>query len=122
MSATLQVSTDRPGAYPTLAEALLDAGAGATVVLAAGTYDEALDLVGADVTILAADGVEAADVVVGGSSYDPTLRVRGGSLTVRGITLVGREAHVVDAAEATLTLTDVTVQAGYGAGIRAVDR
>ncbi|KQS58807.1 ATPase [Geodermatophilus sp. Leaf369] len=122
MSATLQVSTDRPGAYPTLAEALLDAGAGATVVLAAGTYDEALDLVGADVTITAADGVEAADVVVGGSSYDPTLRVRGGSLTVRGITLVGREAHVVDAAEATLTLTDVTVQAGYGAGVRAVDR
>jgi len=125
MTGTLQVDPDRPGAYPTLAEALLDAQPGATVVVAPGSYDEVLDVHGRDLTITAAeggDGEDAARVRVGGSSTEPTLRVRGCAVTVRGVTLVGRQAHVVDGEDCRLVLTDCTVEAGFGAGVRVTDR
>ncbi|MCO7218803.1 right-handed parallel beta-helix repeat-containing protein [Klenkia sp. PcliD-1-E] len=119
MSGTLQVDADRPGAYPTLAEALLDAPSGATVVVAAGSYDEVLDVRARDLVITAAPDAE---VRVGGSAHEPTLRVRGGAVTVRGLVLVGRQAHVVDAEEARLVLADCVLEAGHGAGVRVTDR
>ncbi|SDF97577.1 right-handed parallel beta-helix repeat-containing protein [Klenkia brasiliensis] len=119
MSGTLHVDADRPGAYPTLAEALLDAPHGATVVVAAGSYDEVLDVRARDVVIAAAPDAE---VRLGGSALEPTLRVRGGSVTVRGLVLVGRQAHVVDAEDSRLVLADCVLEAGFGAGVRVTDR
>lgn len=124
MSRTLQVSRDRPGAYPILREALLDAPPDATIVVWPGTYEENLDLrpkPGTTLTITAGEGGEVA-ISGRGSSYDPTIRCRGGGLILRGLTIRSAAAGAVDVAETTLTVDRCTVEAGYGAGIKASDR
>ena len=120
MTTTLQVSTDRPGTYPSVREALLDAPPGATLVVDAGSWAECLDVVDREVTVQAADG--AVVEIVGDGGYDPTVRVRGGRVTLRGLVLRATEAAAVDVADADLVLTDCTLSATYGAGLRAADR
>ncbi|SDP52831.1 parallel beta-helix repeat (two copies) [Klenkia soli] len=134
MSPRLQVSAHRPGSYPTLAEALLDAADGDTVVLAAGDHPGELDLRGRSL-VLEADPAAAPAVGEGtaetaaegavrlvGSGYEATVRVRGGRLTLRGLVLVAGEGHVVDAADAELVLEGCRLEATDGAGVRATDR
>ena len=125
MSRRLQVSATRPGCYPTLGEALLDAADGDTVVVDAGSYAETLDLAGRDVAVVAAEGtgLDGDQVVrISGSGYEPTVRVRRGTVVLRGLVLAAAEAHVVDAADAELTLAGCRLEAGWGAGLRATDR
>jgi parallel beta-helix repeat protein len=120
MSQTLQVSTDRPGTYPSVREALLDAPSGATVVIGAGTWAEGIDVSGRDLTVVAAEG--ATVELTGAEAYDPTVRCRGGSLTLRGLTLRATDAAAVDVADGTLVLEGCTLAARYGPGLRATDR
>ena len=123
MSRRLQVSADRPGCYPTLAEALLDAVDGDTLVVDPGSYPECLDLVGRQLVVQAAESADAERPVrLAGSGFEPTVRVRRGSLVLRGLVLAATDAHVVDAADAELTLSDCRLEAGFGAGLRATDR
>ncbi|MEJ7771115.1 MAG: right-handed parallel beta-helix repeat-containing protein, partial [Geodermatophilaceae bacterium] len=123
MSRVLHVSPDRPGAYPVLREALLDAGSGATIVVWPGTYEEALDLrTGPDTALTIAAG-EGGEVVISGSgSYDPTIRCGGGSLILRGLTIRSTAGGAIDVTETKLTMDKCRVEAGYGAGIKASDR
>jgi parallel beta-helix repeat protein len=133
MSPRLQVSATRPGSYPTLAEALLDAADGDTVVLSAGEHVGELDLRGralvleADPSATAAvgEGTDApADgaVRLSGRGYDPTVRVHGGRLTLRGLVLTADEGHVLDAVDAELVVEACRLEAGVGAALRATDR
>lgn len=133
MSPRLQVSPTRPGAYPTLAEALLDAADGDTVVLAAGVHEGELDLRGRSLVIEAdtaatpavgegTDDPGEGTVRLVGRGYDPTVRVRSGRVTLRGLVLAAEQGHVVDAEDAELTLEACRLEPRDGAGLRALDR
>ncbi|MBA3339106.1 MAG: right-handed parallel beta-helix repeat-containing protein [Geodermatophilaceae bacterium] len=123
MSRTLQVSTTLPGAYPVLREALLDAPAGATIVIGPGTYEESVDFQlepGLDMTLVAGAG---GDVILSGrGGYDSTIRCRGGALTLKGLTIRSSVAGGVEVISTKLTMDKCTIEAGYGAGIKATDR
>ncbi|MFB6720111.1 hypothetical protein ACFCV3_08135, partial [Kribbella sp. NPDC056345] len=83
MSRILTVAADRPGAYPTIGAALLDAPDGAAVVIAAGTYAETMELNGRSITLRAEAGAE---VVIDGSGADwPTIRAVDGSLALHDL-------------------------------------
>ena len=120
MTTTVQVSPDAPGAYPSVREALLDAPPGATLVLAAGSWAESLDVVDRDVVIEAAEGAVAE--LTGDGGYAPTVRVRGGKATLRGLVVRSSDAAAVDVADGELVLADCTLTATYGPGLRAADR
>jgi len=123
MSRTLQVSADRPGAYPVLREALLDAQSGATIVVWPGTYEESLDIRAESDTSLTIAAGEGGEVVIASNgSYDPTIRCRGGALTLRGLTVRSTAGGALDVADTKLTVDKCRVEAGYGAGIKATDR
>ena len=123
MSRTLQVSPDRPGAYPVLREALLDAPSDATIVVWPGTYEESLDIRPEPDTTLTIAAGEGGDVVISGTgSYDATVRCRGGGLVMRGLTIRSTSAGAIDVSETKLTVDKCKIEAGYGAGIKASDR
>jgi hypothetical protein len=103
----LTVAADRPGGYPTVGSALLEAPDGATVAISAGTYAETLELTGRSVTLQAEDG---ADVVLDGSGADwPTIRAIDGALTLRGLTIRATDGIAVSVDRTALTLVDCTV-------------
>ncbi len=133
MSTRLQVSATRPGCYPTLAEALLDAADGDTVVLSAGEHVGELDLRGRALVLEAepsataavgegTDGPAEGAVRLVGQGYDPTVRVHGGRLTLRGLVLAAAEGHVLDAVDAELVVDACRLEAAVGAALRATDR
>jgi len=116
----LLVSPDRPGAYPTLGEALAAAPAGAVVSVEAGEYAENLTLLDSDVTISAVDG--ASVVITVRDRYAPLISARGGSVALTGLTLRGGDAPAVLASGGQLSMANCRVSAEYGPGVRAADR
>jgi hypothetical protein len=104
---TLAVAADRPGAYPTIGSALLEAPDGAAVAIAAGTYAETLELTGRSVTLHAEDG---ATVILDGSGADrPTIRAVDGELILRGLEIRALEGITVSVERTTLTVQNCTV-------------
>ncbi|MET7282289.1 AAA family ATPase [Kribbella sp. NPDC005582] len=107
MSRILTVAADRPGAYPTIGAALLDAPDGATVVIAAGTYAETLELTGRSIA-LGAEG--SAEVVIDGSGADwPTIRAVDGSLSLTGLVVRAADNVAVSTERTALSLTKCTI-------------
>ncbi|MEU4193238.1 AAA family ATPase [Kribbella sp. NPDC026611] len=106
-SARVLVVADRPGAYPTIGAAVLDAPDGAAVEIAAGTYAETLELTGRSVTLRAEEG---ASVVLDGSGADwPTVRAVDGALTLRGLEIKALDGIAVSVHRTALTVADCTV-------------
>ncbi|TQS43831.1 right-handed parallel beta-helix repeat-containing protein [Cryptosporangium phraense] len=120
MSSTLLVSPSRPGAYPTLSEALAAATPGTVLSVEAGEYTENLELLGVDVTIAAVEGAEV--TVACRDRYTPLIRTRGATVTLTGLTLKAGDAPAVLAEGGALSLDRCTIEAGYGPGVRASDR
>ena len=103
----LTVAADRPGAYPTIGSAVLEAPDGATVAIAAGTYAETLELTGRSVTLQAE---VRATVVLDGSGADwPTIRAVDGELTVRGLEIRAVDGIAVAVDRTTLSVEQCTV-------------
>lgn len=121
MSRNLQVSPARPGAYPTISEALGDASSGSLISVEAGTYAESLDLTGLDVTIAAATA-EAEVIITGGTSYDAIIGCRRGKVTLRGLTINVTDSDAVKASEGTLHMERCTINGGFGPAIRLTDQ
>src|SRR4051812_24977626 len=91
MSRTLQVSSERRGAYATIRDALTAATAGATIVVDPGVYYETVHVSGGGITIAAAgEGV----VLDGAETYEPVVECRDGALTLRGITVRAAQSAV----------------------------
>jgi len=110
MPRILTVATDRPGAYPTIGAALLDAPDGAAVMIAAGTYAETLELTGRTVTLRAETGAE---VVIDGSGADwPTIRAVEGSLSLDGLVVRSADNVTVSTERAALSLVQCTITGG----------
>ncbi|MFI5955608.1 right-handed parallel beta-helix repeat-containing protein [Cryptosporangium sp. NPDC051539] len=120
MSRTLLVSSSRPGAYPTISEALAAATAGTVVSVEAGEYTENLELPGIDVTVTAADGAEV--TIAFRDRYAPLIRTRSGTVTLTGLTLKAGDAPAVLSEGGRLAVEKCTIEAGFGPGVRASDR
>ncbi|GAB1509202.1 AAA family ATPase [Actinophytocola sp. KF-1] len=101
---TLPVGT-RPGAYPSIAHALADAGDDAVVAIAAGVYAEAVELTGRRVSLVAAPGAEV--VLEGG------VVASGGALTLRGIELTG----AIAATDVELVVDRCVLTGGHGPAV-----
>ncbi|KZB81465.1 right-handed parallel beta-helix repeat-containing protein [Amycolatopsis regifaucium] len=102
----------RPGAYPTIGDALSDASDGAVVTIASGEYAETVELTGLRVTLAAADG---ATVVVDGRGADrPVFRATGGSLALKGIEILAGGASAIETEATELTVQRCTVSGGRG--------
>jgi hypothetical protein len=103
----LTVAPGRPGAYPTIGSALLEAPDGAAVAIADGTYAETLELSGRSVTLQAEDG---ATVILDGSGADwPTIRAVDGALTLRGLDVRAAESFAISVNRTTLSVEQCTV-------------
>ncbi|GAB3938248.1 hypothetical protein GCM10029976_052460 [Kribbella albertanoniae] len=110
MSRILTVAADRPGAYPTIGAALLDAPDGAAVVIAAGTYAETMELNGRSITLRAEAGAE---VVIDGSGADwPTIRAADGSLALHDLVVRSADNLTVSTERTALTLVGCTISGG----------
>ncbi|GAA0612655.1 AAA family ATPase [Kribbella sandramycini] len=110
MSRVLSVAADRPGAYPTIGSALLDAPDGATILIAAGTYAETLELTGRSVVLRAEP---KAEVVIDGSGADwPTIRSVDGALELHELVVRSADNLAVSTERTALTLTGCTITGG----------
>ncbi|MBP2354647.1 hypothetical protein JOF29_005757 [Kribbella aluminosa] len=111
MSRTLLVSPDRPGAYPSIGAAVLDAPDDAVISIAPGVYLETIDLADRSVT-LTADGD---DVVIDATTAPaPVLRASGGRLTLRDVTIRAGDAPAIQLDGGTLRAERCVLSAGFG--------
>ncbi|HEY0472256.1 MAG TPA: right-handed parallel beta-helix repeat-containing protein [Kribbella sp.] len=107
-SRVLTVAADRPGAYPTIGSALLEAPDGAAVAIAGGTYAETLELSGRSITLQAEAG---ATVVLDGDGADcPTLRAVDGELTLRGLDVRAGDNLAISVDRTVLTVEQCSVR------------
>lgn len=111
MSRTLLVSPDRPGAYPNIGAAVLDAPDDAVISIAPGVYRETIDLADRSVT-LSADGDDV--VIDATTSPAPVLRAAGGRLTLRDVTIRAGDAPALQLDGGTLRAERCVLSAGFG--------
>ncbi|MFJ8913014.1 right-handed parallel beta-helix repeat-containing protein [Amycolatopsis sp. NPDC102389] len=105
----------RPGAYPTIGDALVEASDGAVITIAGGEYAETVELAGLRVTLSAADG---ATVVVDGRGADrPVFRTTGGALVLEGIEVLAGGASAIQSDDTELAVRNCTVSGGRGPAI-----
>jgi hypothetical protein len=118
---TLLVAPGRHGAYPTIGDALNNAPDGGVIAVAAGTYAETFELLDRRLTIRAHEG---GDVVLDGTGGDwPVLAVRGGALTLHGLTLTASAAAVqVEDTELTVERCTLSAEVGPAIAVRGCRR
>ncbi|OXM45636.1 right-handed parallel beta-helix repeat-containing protein [Amycolatopsis alba] len=105
----------RPGAYPTIGDALAEASDGAVITVEGGEYAETVELTGLRVTLAATDG---ASVVVDGRGADrPVFRSTGGALVLEGIEVLAGGASAIQSDDTELTVRRCTVSGGRGPAI-----
>ncbi|TCB95510.1 AAA family ATPase [Micromonospora zingiberis] len=111
----LSVSETEPGCLPSISAALAAAGRTAMIVVQPGTYREQLRFTG-DVTVVAEDGPGTV-TIDGGDGV--ALLVGGGTVTLRGITVLGGAANLpaVQVARGTLRAAECAIS---GRGVVAV--
>ncbi|QXV62303.1 right-handed parallel beta-helix repeat-containing protein [Amycolatopsis sp. TNS106] len=105
----------RPGAFPTIGDALLEASDGAVITIDGGEYAETVEVTGRRVTLAAAKG---ASVVIDGRGADrPVFRATGGALVLRGIELLADTSSAVVADDTELVMDRCTVSGGRGPAV-----
>jgi Holliday junction resolvasome RuvABC ATP-dependent DNA helicase subunit len=114
MSRTLLVAPDRPGAYPTIGAAVLDAPDDAVVSIAPGVYRETIDLADRSVTLVADEGQVVIDAT---SAQTPVLRAAGGRLTLRELIVQAGDAPAVQLDGGTLRAERCAFSAGFGPAV-----
>ncbi|MFS8478660.1 MAG: right-handed parallel beta-helix repeat-containing protein [Micromonosporaceae bacterium] len=120
MARTLTVSSQRPGAFPTIRDALEVAEDGAVVSIDAGVYTEAIRLRDRRVSLVAAG--EAGSVTIDATGEPaPAVACDGGEVTLRGLVLKSGDYPAVSAAGGRITIEKCEVGAGYAAGVIVTD-
>lgn len=107
-AATLSIGST----YATISEAIAAASDGDTLEIAAGTYAEAVDLGGKDLTLVGTSGASSTFIAPPASRDAITLDSREVA-SIRGLTLIPSGGRGILASRATLTLADITID---GAG------
>ncbi|PZG14120.1 sporulation protein [Micromonospora craterilacus] len=118
--AVVSVSHNEPGGLPRIGDALAVAGAGTTVMLQPGVYEEELRLVG-DVTLVAEDGP---GTVTLRAPKAVAVFVGAGTVTLRGIVVVGGgpDFPAVQAIGGLLRMIDCEVRADGLVGLHVRGR
>jgi hypothetical protein len=118
---TLLVAPGRHGAYPTIGDALGNAPDGGVIAIAAGTYAETFELADRRLELRAHDGGE---VVLDGTGGDwPVLTVRGGALTLHGLTIkAGAAAVQAEDVELTVERCALSTETGPAIAVRGCRR
>jgi hypothetical protein len=120
-SQTLTVSQTRPGAYPTIQDALEVAPDGATISIDAGTYAETVRIAGRQLTLLSANG--PGSVVVDASELDlPAISCSASQVTLYGLVIIAGDYPAVAAQGGELVIQRCEVSAGNAAGVAVTDR
>jgi parallel beta-helix repeat protein len=120
MAQVLTVAGDRPGAYPTLRDALEVAEDNAVITVAAGTYEEVVSVAGRRLTIAAA---ENGTVTIDASHTPlPAVQAQHSQLTLRGLTVRAGDAAAVEVLGGTITLEHCELHARYGPGLGVFQR
>ncbi|MEV6302260.1 right-handed parallel beta-helix repeat-containing protein [Actinoplanes sp. NPDC051861] len=116
MARTVIVSSDRPGAVPTVREALEITADGGTISLTPGEYREALVLRGRDVTLSAADG--PGTVVLLSDSSESVLRLESGTVTLADLTLRGGYGAAITVDGGELKANNCEISAEFGVAVQ----
>jgi parallel beta-helix repeat protein len=120
MARTLTVSSQRPGAFPTIRDALEVAEDGAVVSIDAGVYTEAIRLHDRRVSLVAA-GEDGSVTVDATGEPAPAVACRGGEVTLRGLVLKSGDYPAVSAAGGRVTIEKCEVSARYAAAVSVTD-
>lgn len=120
MARTLIVSTARPGAYPTVGDAIEVAGDDAVISIEPGTYPEALRLAGRRLTFQAA-GDPGSVTLDATATGEPAVACRGGDVTLRGLVVKSGDYPAVTAAATRLRLEHCELSAGFAAGVQVTE-
>ncbi|GAB3312904.1 AAA family ATPase [Epidermidibacterium keratini] len=123
MPRLLEVSKDRSGVYPTLAEAIGDAADGDTIRLDPGEYVESVTIDGMSLTLVgnAGDDAETAVRLSGGDGYEPTIQARGTTLELQDLTITGGQGEALKVQRGRLKVTGSTLRAAHAPAIRLAD-
>ncbi|WFE25945.1 AAA family ATPase [Solwaraspora sp. WMMD791] len=116
MTRTLTVCPDRPGAYPSIGDALAAATDDTVVSVAPGTYYEALFVNDRRIAVVAAQGPGSVTVDASSGTY-PTVSANGGAVELRDLVLRAGDAPAVAVDRAELTMSGCRLHAGFGAGV-----
>ncbi|KAA9161325.1 AAA family ATPase [Amycolatopsis acidicola] len=106
---------NRPGAYPTVGDALAEAPYDAVITIADGSYPELLILEGLRVTLTAEPGAKV--VLDGGDAAHPVLQARGGFLALQGIEVRAGTSAAITSDDAELTLRRCVITGGRGPAV-----
>jgi len=119
MPQALTVSAQRPGAYPTISDAIEVADDGAVVSIEPGVYSEALRLTNRRITLAATE--EGAVTIDASGAGQPALACRDADVTVRGIALKGGDYPALSVSGGRLRVEKCQASAGYAAAVSVSD-
>lgn len=120
MARVLTVASQRPGAYPTIQDALEVAADGAVISIEPGTYSETIRVMGRRLTINAAK--EPGSVTIDSSETGgPAVAASRADVTLEGLVLKAADYPAVTASNSRLTMSQCEASAGYAAGISVAD-
>lgn len=122
MSRTLQVSSHRPGCYPTIADALGEVSGSCRLILDAGRYEESLRLNRLDLTIEAADHGADEVIEIVSPTYEPAILSVDSTLKISGVTVLGGEGDAIKATGGSLTIDKCIISSRLGPALRLSDQ
>jgi Holliday junction resolvasome RuvABC ATP-dependent DNA helicase subunit len=121
MARTLTVSSTKPGAYPTIRDALEVAGHDDVVSIAPGEYREAVGLRGGRISLVAAE--DAGSVTIDASHLgEPAVSGRDCELMLRGLVLRSAGASAVRIAGGSARLESCAASAADATAVTVTDR
>jgi parallel beta-helix repeat protein len=120
MAQTLTVSPERPGAYPTIQDALEVAADGAVISIEPGTYQEAVRLTRRRVSLVAARDAGTVTIDATGSGRS-AVACELAEVTLRGLVLSASDYPAVSTAAGRLIIEQCQLSARYAAGLSVSD-
>jgi len=120
MARTLAVSSQLPGAYRTIQDALEMAPDDAVIRLAPGTYAEAIVLEKRRISLVSS-GEPGSVTIDARETGRPAVTGRGADITLQGLVLKAGDTAAVTAAGGRLSMRQCEVAARFGAGLSAAD-
>ncbi|HEU4425457.1 MAG TPA: right-handed parallel beta-helix repeat-containing protein [Pilimelia sp.] len=117
MARILSVSAERPGAFPTISDALEIAADDAIISIEPGVYAEAIRLVGRRVTLTAAKEPGSVQLDASAAGASP-VACHGGDVTLQGLVLKSGDYPAVSAAGGRIAVDRCEVSARFAAGVQ----
>jgi parallel beta-helix repeat protein len=121
MAPTLTVAPQRPGAYPTISDALETATDGSVIAIEAGTYFEGISISGRRLSLVAAGEVGSVTIDATRAAAAAVACSGGGELTLRGLVLKAADYPAVSATRSSLRVERCRAEADTAAAVEISD-